>query len=151
MKKILFFTFFSVLFLSYTLAFAQTAEGDKLTGTWLVGSGKAHIKITKYSDKYMGKIAWLKEPNNEEGKPKVDKNNPDASKRNVPLLGYTNLIGFKYKGNATWEEGTIYDAESGNTYKCIIKMTDDNTLNVRGYVGVSLFGRTDIWKRVPNK
>ena len=46
-----------------------------------------------------------------------------------------------------WEEGKIYDPKSGNDYSCEIKMTDANTLEVRGYVGISMFGRTDVWKR----
>lgn len=137
-----------IFFASINLLFAQNSEADKILGTWLVGSGKAHIKISKYGDKYQGKIVWLKEPKNEKGENKVDKNNPDVNKRKLPLLGITNMIGFKYIGDKQWQNGTIYDAESGKTYSCNIKMLDDATLEVRGYVGVSLFGRTDTWKRV---
>lgn len=140
-----------ILLASVSLSIAQNNEGDRLIGTWLVGSGKAHIKITKYGDKYQGKIAWLKEPKNEKGENKVDKNNPDANKKNNPILGLTNMLGFKYTGKNQWQNGTIYDAESGNTYSCNIKMLDNNTLEVRGYVGVSLFGRTDTWKRIEGK
>jgi uncharacterized protein (DUF2147 family) len=60
-------------------------------------------------------------------------------------------LGFEYKGDLTWEKGTIYDAENGSNYLCTIKMTDNNTLDVRGYIGVALFGRTDVWKRVELK
>ena len=134
-----------------SMVFANVNEADKIIGTWLVGSGKAHIKITKYGDKYQGKIVWLKEPKNEKGENKVDKNNPDVNKRKQPLLGITNMIGFKYIGDKQWQHGTIYDAESGKTYSCNIKMLDDTILEVRGYVGVSLFGRTDTWRRVDNK
>lgn len=137
-----------IFFASINLLFAQNSEADKILGTWLVGSGKAHIKISKYGEKYQGKIVWLKEPKNEKGENKVDKNNPDVNKRKLPLLGITNMIGFKYIGDKQWQNGTIYDAESGKTYSCNIKMLDDATLEVRGYVGVSLFGRTDTWKRV---
>lgn len=151
MKKILTYLLFLVITIISTESKSQTTEADKLMGEWLSGSGKAHIKITKYGEKYMGKICWLKEPLNEQGKPKMDKNNPDESKKTVPLMGLTNLVGFKYKGSKTWEDGTIYDPESGNTYKCTIKMIDENTITVRGYVGVSLLGRTDTWKRVQSK
>lgn len=139
-----------ILFACINISMAQ-GEADRILGTWLVGSGKAHIKITKYGDKYQGKIVWLKEPKNEKGENKVDKNNPDVNKRKLPLLGTTNMIGFKYIGNKQWQHGTIYDAESGKTYSCNIKMLDDTILEVRGYVGVSLFGRTDTWRRVDNK
>jgi uncharacterized protein (DUF2147 family) len=53
-----------------------------------------------------------------------------------------------FKGNNEWESGTIYDPENGNTYNCVIKMTDNNTLDIRGYIGIEAFGRTDVWKRL---
>jgi len=133
------------------LSMAQSAEGDLILGVWESGSGKARVKIDKQGDKYVGRIVWLREPNNEEGKPKVDKNNPDEKLRNTPLLGYRMLKDFIYTGEKNWEEGTIYDPENGSTYSCEITMTDDNTLDVRGFIGLSVFGRTDVWKRVQIK
>jgi uncharacterized protein (DUF2147 family) len=56
-----------------------------------------------------------------------------------------------YSGNKEWSEGTIYDPENGSTYSCVIKLKDDNTLDIRGYVGIKTFGRTDVWKRVQLK
>jgi uncharacterized protein (DUF2147 family) len=58
------------------------------------------------------------------------------------------MLGFKYAGSKTWKDGTIYDSESGKTYSCNVKMVDENTLEVRGYVGISMIGRTDTWKKV---
>ena len=147
MKPLLLFLF--VQFLNFALL-AQT-ESDAILGVWESGSGKARVKIDKATDKFTGRIVWLREPNNEEGKPKVDKNNPDEKLRTVPLLGYRLLRDFQYKGDKTWEDGSIYDPENGSTYSCTIKMTDENTLDVRGFIGVSLFGRTDVWKRVQLK
>jgi uncharacterized protein (DUF2147 family) len=127
-------------------------ESDRIVGLWEVGSKKARIKIYRAKDdKYYGKIVWLREPNYEDGTPKVDKNNPDESKRNVPLLGYLNLRGFNYVGNNKWENGTIYDPENGSTYSCVMELVDDNTLDVRGFIGVQLFGRTDRWIRLEVK
>lgn len=148
MKKA--FLLFILISLNCGLLLAQS-ESDALLGVWESGSGKARVKIDKSSDKFFGKIVWLKEPNNEEGKPKVDKNNPEERLRTTPLLGYRMLKDFSYKGEKTWEDGTIYDPENGSTYSCTIKMTDDNTLEVRGFIGVSLFGRTDVWKRIQLK
>ncbi|MBX2961151.1 MAG: DUF2147 domain-containing protein [Cyclobacteriaceae bacterium] len=138
--------FLMILFTGLNL-FAQ-ADADAILGVWETGSGKARVKIDKSGDKYVGRIVWLREPNDENGKPKVDKNNPDANLRVKPLLGYSMLKGFEFAGNKKWDNGTIYDPENGSTYSCTITMTDNNTLDVRGYIGVSLFGRTDVWKRV---
>lgn len=130
-----------------TQALAQDA-GDKILGLWESGNGKARVKIEKIGSKYYGKIVWLREPiDPETQKPKVDKNNPDASMRNVPLKGYRMFKDFTF-ANSEWSGGTIYDPESGSTYSCVIKAKDDNSLEIRGYVGVKALGRTDVWKRV---
>ena len=135
-----------------TFAQAQVSESDRILGVWEPGNGKARVKVEKIGEKYYGKIVWLREPNDPNtGQPKVDKNNPDESIRNVPLKGYRLLKDFKYSGSNTWESGTIYDPDNGSTYKCIIKMNDNNTLDIRGYIGVEALGRTDVWKRLEMK
>jgi uncharacterized protein (DUF2147 family) len=133
-------------------AFTSNDEGDRLIGVWQPSSGKAKVKIEKIGTKYYGKIVWLKEPNDPNTqKPKVDKNNPDESMRNVPLKGYRMLKDFVYGGKDQWNEGTIYDPENGSTYSCEINMKDKSTLEIRGYIGVKALGRTDVWKRLEIK
>ncbi len=145
MKKVQ--IFFLSAFLSLQLA-AQN-NPDACLGTWLTGSKKGHVQIYKQGEKYFGKIVWLKEPNDPAtGKPKSDINNPDAQKKNRPLLGLINLRDFKYDGENIWEDGKIYDPENGKEYSCKIKLINANQLDVRGFIGVSLIGRTDSWVRV---
>jgi uncharacterized protein (DUF2147 family) len=151
MKKIIYLMMSIVLLQVAKAQTAEVPESDKIIGLWEVGSGKARVKVTKYGDKFGGKIVWLKEPNNPDGTKKTDKNNPDEAKRATPLLGYNNLLGFSYKGKSEYDGGTIYDPENGSAYNCTITMEDENTLKVRGYIGVSVFGRTDTWKRVTVK
>lgn len=139
------FLFIACLGLNQTFG-QKIADNDRILGEWEVGSGKARIKISKYGDKYSGKLVWLKEPLYADGTAKRDKKNPDAGKQNVPLLGYTNLLGFVYKGKNTWAEGTIYDPENGNTYNCVLKLMNESTLDVSGFIGVQLLGRTETWK-----
>ena len=123
--------------------------GDELIGVWEPSNGRVRVKIDKIADKYYGKIVWLKEPiDPETGEAKTDKNNPDESMRNVPLKGYRMLKDFVYKSDGEWVDGTIYDPLNGSTYSCVIKLKDANTLDIRGYIGVKTFGRTDVWKRV---
>lgn len=148
MRCFLFIGAFLIAITTYPLTASAQSEANAILGVWETGNGKARIKIDQNGDKYSGRIVWLREPNDETGKPKLDKNNPDEGFRKKPLLGYTMLKDFIYAGKKVWEEGTIYDPESGSTYSCTITMTDENTLDVRGYIGVSLFGRTDVWKRV---
>jgi uncharacterized protein (DUF2147 family) len=133
-----------------TTATAQD-NGDQLIGLWEPSNGKARVKVEKIGSKYYGKIVWLREPIDPQTKqPKVDKNNPDESMRSVPLKGYRMLKDFVFT-SGEWTDGTIYDPESGSTYSCVIKAKDENTLDIRGYVGVKALGRTDVWKRVKLK
>lgn len=131
--------------------FGQSAntESDNLLGIWLTGSKKAKVEIYRCGGKYCGKIVWLREPTYEDGTAKIDKKNSDEKKRSRPILGMDILTDFEYDEDLEWEDGEIYDPENGKTYSCEIWMEekDKSKLNVRGYVGFSLLGRTDIWVR----
>lgn len=130
------------------VATAQT-DADAIVGIWQNGEGTGHVKIEKIGSKYYGKIVWLKEPNDPAtGKPKTDKKNPNEKMRNTPVLGYRILRDFVYEADKKWKDGMIYDPKKGEDYKCSITMVNKNTIEVRGYIGVSLIGRTDTWKRV---
>ncbi|MFO7721715.1 MAG: DUF2147 domain-containing protein [Bacteroidales bacterium] len=132
---------------SISAALETLWTGDDIIGNWYTAENKTVVKIYKNkSDYYFGKITWLKNPNEDDGKAKVDKENPDPKLRNTPLLGMLILKSFKFDGDK-WAGGTIYDPENGKTYKCTMKLTDNNTLDVRGYIGVSAIGRTTTWKR----
>jgi uncharacterized protein (DUF2147 family) len=153
MQKPIFKSFLGFLILLITFSFAPKGnEADAILGVWLTGSGKGRIKIYKDKDnKYYGKIVWLREPKYEDGTVKIDKNNPDDARKKDPLLGLINLRAFVYEGNNKWVDGNIYDPENGSDYSCKMELTDPNTLEVRGFIGISLFGRTDVWKRQVKK
>ena len=138
----------SVLLLANSALASTSNSPDDRVGVWKTGEGTAMVRIYKNGDKYQGKVVWLKEPiDPETGKPKVDKNHPDEASRKRAVLGLINIWGFLYKDNNTWDDGNIYDPKNGNTYSCTIKLTSPNSLEVRGYIGVSLIGRTDNWTR----
>jgi hypothetical protein len=121
---------------------------DDLTGIWITGTGTAKVEIYRNNNTYQGKVVWLKEPiDPKTGKPKTDIQHPDKSLHNRPIIGLVNLWGFHYAGNNEWEGGHIYDPKNGKEYKCVITMKDKNILNVRGYIGITLIGRTDTWTR----
>ncbi len=134
-----------VLFVFSAQVFAQ--KKDDILGKWLNSSGEGQIEIYKRGEKYFGKLAWIKEPNDKSGKPKTDEKNPTESLRNKPLLGLELLKNFVYD-DGKWIDGTIYDPKSGKTYSCKLSLKDANQLSVRGFIGVSLIGRTEVFKRV---
>lgn len=134
----------SIFFVSGTL-FAQT-DADKILGKWLNEEKDGKVEIYKQGDKYFGKIVWLKTPNNEDGTPKVDKENPDENLRNRPLQGLEILKDFVYDKDE-WEDGEIYDPKSGNTYSCYMEFVEEGKLKIKGYIGVKWVGKTTYWTR----
>lgn len=135
MKKLLFATvalFFSVL------TFAQI-EGKWKTIDDETGNAKSIVEIYKKSDgKYYGKILQLLQ--------KPENNNCISCKddrKNKPILGMEIIRGLSKEGTE-FGGGTITDPKNGKTYKCTVSR-DGTKLNVRGYLGISLFGRTQTW------
>jgi uncharacterized protein (DUF2147 family) len=148
MKKLPFLLLvgFSVFaLLSFT---PKQGNPDAIVGSWKNGEGTGIIQIYKNGDKYQGKITWLKEPNDPKtGKPKTDINHPDEKNHTRAVLGLINMWGFKYSSSNEWDGGKIYDPKNGKTYSCKIAMESNNVIKVRGYIGISLIGRTDTWTR----
>lgn len=137
----------AVVCMLFTNAFAQHNSKEAIVGTWMVQDGSAKVKIEMNNGKYSGKMVWIKNPNDKNGKPLLDSKNPEASLKNRPQLGLPLLENFVNDGENLWTGGTIYDPDGGKTYSCKITMKDNQTIEVRGYVGISLFGRTETWKR----
>lgn len=77
----------------------------------------------------------------------MDKHNPNPALRNRPTLGLEILKDFSFDGKDEWKDGTIYDPKSGKTYSCYIRMENKNKLKIRGFIGVSMLGRTTYWTR----
>jgi uncharacterized protein (DUF2147 family) len=141
-------TLFLGICLSWFAGTAQSSEADRIVGTWVPSHGKARVKIEKIGSKYFGKSVWLKEPNDANGNPKTDINNPDPALRNQPRLGLRIMKDFVYEGEGVWSGGTVYDPEKGKTYCGKIKWIDADHLDLRGSIcGFNLLGRTDTWTR----
>ncbi|MCK9617211.1 MAG: DUF2147 domain-containing protein [Lentimicrobiaceae bacterium] len=149
MKKISCLFYVIIVMLWGESLFAQTIKAHDVVGIWFNGEKDAKIEIYKQKDKYYGKIIWLKEPiDTETHKPKLDKRNPDPTKRNRPTLGLIIMSHFIWE-DGQWVEGTIYDPKEGKAYNCKIRMEKLDKLMVRGYIGKSWMGlgRTTEWTR----
>ena len=136
-----------VLFLAASkLAIAKTADNTPV-GTWTNEDKEARFEIYKCGSKLCGKIVWLKEPLRD-GKPKLDRSNPDKNLQNRPILGLVFTQNFEPDSEDKWDNGTIYDPKSGKTYSCYMKVLSKDQMEVKGYIGISLIGRTQNWTRV---
>ena len=153
MKKIFCLLAIGMVLLFSSVVLAQNQ--DAIVGKWWNQEKDAQIEIYPCDGKYCGKIILLKEPNyppNDPkgmgGKPKVDRENPDSAKKERPILGMDLVGGFIFSGGNLWEGGFIYDPRDGKTYKCKLTLETPDNLKVRGFIGISLIGKTNKWARV---
>jgi uncharacterized protein (DUF2147 family) len=130
------------------------AGTDDVLGIWYNQEKDAKIQIFKCAEKYCGKIVWLKEPNymgdakdGTPGTPKLDHNNPDSTLKKRPVMGLQIANDFAFAGDNLWKGGNIYDPKKGKTYSAKMTLVSPKELKLRGFIGVSLLGRTDTWTR----
>ncbi len=125
-----------------------SAEAQSIFGEWKsidaeTGKIEAIITVYKENEKVYAKIVDISNP--------ADKNKIciycKGKNKDKPILGMIILDGLKEDGDE-WSGGKILDPKNGKRYACYIKLKDSNTLKLRGYIGISLFGRTEYWKRV---
>ncbi len=122
--------------------FAQ-ANPEAIVGVWFNEEKDAKIKIYEENDKFFGKIVWHRTGDDVSN---FDDKNPDPELKKRKKIGLIILENFEFS-DGKWEDGTVYDPKSGKTYDCNIKLEKDGSLYVRGYIGVSLIGRTAYWTR----
>ena len=137
------------------LSYAQkpvTTGKDAILGIWFNAEKDAKIQIYKVMDKklgerYYGKVIWLKTPLDTKGNPKTDIENPDPKLQSRPRLGLVVLTNLGYNSGAKYDGGKVYDPKSGKTYSCQTELVNNNLMKLRGFIGVSLIGRTSEWTR----
>lgn len=135
-----------IFFILSLPTYAINPGANEILGLWLNHEKDAHIEVYKCGDYFCGKIIWLKNPE-EDGGPKKDKHNPDDALKDKPLIGLDMLSGFNYKGNKKWDDGKIYNPREGKTYSCYLNIKEDGSLKVRGFIGLSIIGKTNYWTR----
>jgi uncharacterized protein (DUF2147 family) len=131
-------------------AFSGFAMADEpaALGYWVTPQGGSVVQIQQCGATLCGQIVGLRTTRRPDESPS-DIHNPDKAKRDQPLCGLTMMGDLApAKGSATeWEGGWVYDPDSGDTYKAQMKLDGPDKLDLRGYVGISLFGRTMSWTR----
>jgi len=131
-------------------------ERDSILGRWWNETKEAQISIYPCNAKICGKLVFLRDPvypatdnMGMAGKPKLDRENPEASRRDRPLIGIMVLSDLTYTGNRVWDKGTIYNPDNGKKHQCRITLDNPNRLKIREYTGTPIFfGRTQYWMRV---
>jgi len=136
----------ATILLVVSLSFAS--DRPEVLGNWQAAGNSSTLEIYPCGEKLCGKVAWLKHPTFVDAKDgpigalKIDLKNPDPSMRQRPILGLQVIEGMTAVGKDNWEHGKCYDPESGNSYKCRMHLASPERLEMRGYIGIPLFGRT---------
>tara|TARA_R110002167_G_scaffold31464_28_gene103352 strand:- start:2515 stop:2970 length:456 start_codon:yes stop_codon:yes gene_type:complete len=134
------------LSLLITFLFSQAAFSSApadYSGFWWNEDRSGIFELVVSEQSIEGITRWGKEP-------QTDSQNPDPALRSRSLKDITFLWGFEYQPqNNSWQDGRVYDPDNGKTYSAKMHLdTNDNTLEMRGYIGISLFGRSARFERV---
>ncbi|EPG66390.1 DUF2147 domain-containing protein [Leptospira wolffii] len=145
MKRIQLFLF-SLLFLSFFAGLS--ADPLPVTGVWRTysddGKEESTVEIYEQGGKIYGKVTGLVDPNDKDGKP-ARCTACEGAEKDKPVLGLVIIKGLQADGDK-WSGGRILDPNDGVWYKCLLKAVEGGKkLEVRGYVGFSLIGRSQYW------
>lgn len=137
--KTIFITIFVPVLMLASISVAAQVNPDRVIGVYLTPQKDGKVSIYKRGNTYFGKLIWGI-------KSVIDRKNPNAALRERNMVGSDFMTDFKY-AEGEYVNGKIYDPESGKTYDCKMWLTG-NQLKVRGYVGIPLLGRTEIFTRI---
>jgi uncharacterized protein (DUF2147 family) len=130
--------------LATVVARADTAA-DAAFGLWNDPSNGGHIELAHCADKLCGKIVFVPDNDGKDG-PKTDNNNPDADKRNQPVLGLM-IVENAYKADDKSWKGSIYNPVDGKTYAVTLTPKSTTELDLKGCL-MTILCRTSTWTRV---
>ena len=123
---------------------AAAAAGPE--GVWATPNDQARVRIQSCAEGLCGDIVWLRDPFDEQGRPKRDRHNEDEAQRERPILGLPMLRGFRAAGPERWGNGRIYNPEDGRTYRAELHLGAADLLSVSGCV--LIFCKAQDWRRV---
>lgn len=143
MKK-LFVLVLGVLFFSYGNLFAQ----QSIFGEWKTiddetGEAKSVVEIYEQNGKAFGKVTKIFREDKQDAV--CSECDDDDSRKGQKILGMVILKNMEKDGDE-WTDGKILDPNKGSEYKCTMWL-EDGKLHVRGYIGFSMIGRTQVWER----
>ncbi|MCK5537427.1 MAG: DUF2147 domain-containing protein [Bacteroidales bacterium] len=133
----------------FILPFSLMAQKD-IVGVWKTidddgVTEKSFVQIYKEGKYYKGKIIDIVKV--EDKKNVCDECDEDDPRYNKPIIGMVIIEKLEKVGDNEWDEGQILDPKSGDIYDCKMYIDSNGDLVVRGYMGWSLIGRSQLWKK----
>lgn len=127
-----------------TTAVSASEPTAEVMGVWWFPNGSGQVEIYRKEGRLFGRVVSYRDSD------QLDENNPDPALRRRRFVGIDMIADFQFSSETErWEGGTIYDADSGRTYRGLLWIDPDDveTLWARGYVGLAIFGRTERFTR----
>jgi uncharacterized protein (DUF2147 family) len=128
---------------------AQAAAPAGVLGVWIDAKGEGAVEIGPCGDKLCGKIVWVKDPNDKNGRPLVDHFNPEPASKKRPICGLPVIGGLKRQPDGSWDAGWIYDPNDGKSYDLEVTTKSADRIQIKGYMGMKFLNETFIWTRAP--
>jgi uncharacterized protein (DUF2147 family) len=135
--------------LAAPLATAARADPAAMLGTWIDHTGRGAVEFSRCGGNVCGRLVWMKEPNDEKGKPFTDGNNPDPARRARTVCGLQIIGDAAPQADGSLDKGWIYNPEDGKSYSVELRLISPNVLRVHGYAGLKFLGESFVWKRAP--
>ncbi len=136
-------TLYSVLLVGMVAtrpAHSATPGPDAIVGEWWTEGKEGRFRFVRAPDgTYSGILVWGAHPG-------TDVNNKDPALRTRPLLGAV-LVWHLRPEDGEYVDGYVYNPRNGETYRMKAELTGATTLKIRGYLGISLLGQSQIWTR----
>ena len=132
-----------VIFFIFQVSFSQTIFGKWKTVDDETGMENGIVEIYEKAGKVYGRIIEILEKEKKYFKCEMC----EGEDKNKPVLGLVIIKGLKRKGDF-YEGGKITDPKNGKSYHCKMTLEGKDKLIVRGYIGISLFGRSQTWFRI---
>lgn len=134
--------------LGLSIARPEPACAADALGTWYTADRDSQVRIVNCGGALCGSLIWLKEPiDPATGRPKTDKNNPNAAQQSHPLIGVEIVLGMRPSGTPNQWSGKVYNASDGKTYNGSFTLVGPNTAELRGCVLGGLFCKSQVWTR----
>lgn len=122
-----------------------TNKKDALLGNWINEEKNVHIQIYKKNNSYHGKIIWLQQALNNDGKVIRDLNNPNPELRERSIIGIDIISDLKFKGDK-WVDGKLYTPKKGKTVDCEVELVSNRVFQLN--VSYGFFKTSKKWTRL---
>lgn len=142
MRSLLLATSLSLLLASTAGLADETPQADQINGIWETEGG-TYIQIYRQDDQYLGRLVG-----SEDDKTIRDKSQDSDDHEGPSIMGHDIVHGLRYEGDHEYGKGRVFNPKNGKEYKAKAKLEDPQTLKARAYIGISLIGKDEKWRRI---